>query len=160
MTLNDPRPLPDGGRGCALRSSEAVPPLLRRRQGRLVGGVATGLAAPLGVDPAVVRVAFLLLSVAGGVGIGLYALLWALVPETDDAAPPAPGGTIENAAVLAIVAGAVLVLRSFDVWFSDAGRRARHPRGRRCRGRVGPGRRALVAVAPSTVGTAHVSRSA
>ncbi len=42
----------------------------------LLGGVASGVADELGVEPLVVRVAFVVLTGAGGLGIALYGLAW------------------------------------------------------------------------------------
>jgi signal transduction histidine kinase/phage shock protein PspC (stress-responsive transcriptional regulator) len=60
------------------------PALVRRRDGRLLAGVASGIAAHLGVSVTVVRLVFALLLV-NGVGGLAYLALWILVPdETDD----------------------------------------------------------------------------
>ena len=55
--------------------------LLRVRQGRLVAGVCTGLAAYFGVDVNLVRLAFGVLTVFYGLGILLYLIAWAILPE-------------------------------------------------------------------------------
>jgi phage shock protein PspC (stress-responsive transcriptional regulator) len=55
--------------------------LERRREQRLLGGVAGGLADHFGVDAAWFRVAFLVLALFGGGGLFLYALGWLLIPE-------------------------------------------------------------------------------
>lgn len=92
----------------------------RRRQGRLAAGVCGGVAASLGVETGVVRFAAVLLGLAGGAGIALYALLWAVLPESDEPAPPVPpGGAVDGAAVVMVAAGVTLVLRSTGLWFSD-----------------------------------------
>lgn len=57
--------------------------LVRSAQGRRIAGVAAGLAGHLGVDPLLVRVAFIGLSFAGGLGVLLYAAGWLLIPEED-----------------------------------------------------------------------------
>jgi signal transduction histidine kinase/phage shock protein PspC (stress-responsive transcriptional regulator) len=60
------------------------PPLVRRSEGRLVAGVAGGIARHLGVNVAVVRVVFALL-VVNGIGAFAYIAFWILVPdELDD----------------------------------------------------------------------------
>ena len=56
------------------------PPLRRSRSGAVLGGVCAGLGPRMGVDPLVLRVGFLIASVAGGIGIGLYLICWVLIP--------------------------------------------------------------------------------
>ena len=55
--------------------------LYRLRDGRIVAGVCTGLAASLGVDPTLVRLAVALLTVFGGVGVLLYLGAWVVIPD-------------------------------------------------------------------------------
>jgi phage shock protein C len=55
--------------------------LLRIRQGRLVAGVCTGLADYFGIDVNLVRLAFGVLTVFYGLGILLYLIAWAILPE-------------------------------------------------------------------------------
>lgn len=47
----------------------------------MLGGVAGGTASYLGVDPVIVRIAFVALTLFGGLGIILYAIGWLLMPE-------------------------------------------------------------------------------
>ena len=61
--------------------------LRRTRSGAMLGGVSGGLADYTGVDTVLWRAAFVGLTLAGGAGIVLYAVLWVLTP----AAPLAPG---------------------------------------------------------------------
>ena len=51
---------------------------------RLISGVASGFAERVGVDPLVVRLALVLLALAGGVGVLLYLAAWALSAPADD----------------------------------------------------------------------------
>ena len=53
------------------------------RTDRWVGGVASGIAQRLGVDPLIVRGIFIVLAIFAGVGVLLYGLAWALLPEPD-----------------------------------------------------------------------------
>lgn len=55
--------------------------LFRIRQGRMVAGVCAGLAGYFGVDVNLVRLAFGVLTVFYGLGILLYLIAWALLPE-------------------------------------------------------------------------------
>jgi phage shock protein PspC (stress-responsive transcriptional regulator) len=52
-------------------------PLLRRDDDKVFAGVAGGLADYVGVDAGVVRVAFAVLAIFGGIGIPLYLVGWA-----------------------------------------------------------------------------------
>ena len=54
--------------------------LLRARDGRVFGGVCMGLAHYLGVDVVLIRLAFVLLAL-NGLGIGVYLILWILIPD-------------------------------------------------------------------------------
>jgi phage shock protein PspC (stress-responsive transcriptional regulator) len=47
----------------------------------MLAGVASGIAAYLGVDALLVRIAFAVLSIVGGVGIPLYVVCWLLIPD-------------------------------------------------------------------------------
>jgi phage shock protein PspC (stress-responsive transcriptional regulator) len=55
--------------------------LTRSRQGRMLAGVASGIAAYVGVDAVVIRIAFVVLTLVGGLGIPLYLASWVLVPD-------------------------------------------------------------------------------
>ena len=90
------------------------PPLVRSRTERKIAGVAGGLAAYLGVDPLWVRIAFVVISIPGGLGVLLYLLGWVLIPEEGE--PAAIGeGLLEHlrraptwlAILLFVVAGIV-----------------------------------------------------
>ncbi|AWS40688.1 PspC domain-containing protein [Streptosporangium sp. 'caverna'] len=59
----------------------AFPRLMRLVQGRLVAGVAQGAAAQLRLDPVVLRLAFVLLTVLDGIGAVAYAALWMFTPR-------------------------------------------------------------------------------
>ena len=59
--------------------------LFRSRQGRMLAGVASGVALYLGIDVTLVRIAFVLLTLVGGIGIPLYLASWLLIPDQDSA---------------------------------------------------------------------------
>jgi phage shock protein C len=59
--------------------------ITRSQNDRLLGGVAGGLAAYLGIDPLIIRIAFIALTVLNGFGMILYLALWVLVPNEDSA---------------------------------------------------------------------------
>ncbi|BBE23679.1 hypothetical protein MN0502_25620 [Arthrobacter sp. MN05-02] len=56
---------------------------ITRAPDRWVGGVAGGIARRTGLDLALVRGLIVILSVFGGIGVLLYGLAWALLPEPD-----------------------------------------------------------------------------
>lgn len=55
-----------------------------RTQDRWAGGVAAGIAHRFGVDPLLVRGLFVLVTLFGGIGLVVYGLAWALLPEASD----------------------------------------------------------------------------
>jgi phage shock protein PspC (stress-responsive transcriptional regulator) len=61
----------------------AARPGLRRAtgDGAVLGGVAAGIARSLRVDPVLVRVAFVVLTIFGGSGLLLYVAGWLFIPE-------------------------------------------------------------------------------
>jgi phage shock protein C len=58
--------------------------LVRSEEERMFAGVCGGVAGYLGVDPVIVRLAFLVLIPAGGIGIPLYLILMFIMPEESD----------------------------------------------------------------------------
>jgi signal transduction histidine kinase/phage shock protein PspC (stress-responsive transcriptional regulator) len=74
-------PSPAVGPRKAYRSSDA----------RILGGVAAGLAAHLGVETLYVRVAFLLTALLGGFGAVTYAGLWLILPTDAHLEQGSPG---------------------------------------------------------------------
>jgi phage shock protein C len=55
--------------------------LVRKRDDRMLFGVSTGLADYLSVDPAIIRLAFVLLTLWQGWGLLIYAALAIVMPE-------------------------------------------------------------------------------
>lgn len=60
--------------------------LYRSREEKIIGGVCGGLAEYLNVDPTLVRLALVLITLFAGAGIIAYLVLWVIVPL----APPPP----------------------------------------------------------------------
>src|SRR5262245_49130627 len=107
-------------------SAAAAAPLRRDPARGVLGGVAAGLARRFGVDPLIVRVGFIAASAAGGLGLALYLLGWALMPG--EAGEKAPVERIANrretwlvvAGMMLLTLAALLLLRKWGIWFSDA----------------------------------------
>lgn len=57
--------------------------LYRSRKERMIWGVAGGLAEYLDIDPVLVRIGFVLLTFANGVGLLLYVLMAIVVPSEE-----------------------------------------------------------------------------
>ena len=68
-------------------SQPGVRRLTRSSSDKLIGGVAGGLGRYFGVDPILFRIAFVVLTFAGGVGVLAYIGLLAFVPADDDSRP-------------------------------------------------------------------------
>lgn len=74
-------------------------------------GVCSGVAQRLGVDPVLVRGAFILLTIFGGIGVLLYLVGWALLPERDGAilAEDAIRGRSRRGIALLLIIGFVVI---------------------------------------------------
>jgi phage shock protein PspC (stress-responsive transcriptional regulator) len=55
--------------------------LYRSRRSRVFGGVAGGLGTYFGLDPILVRVIFVLVTIMHGLGVLAYIILWIVIPE-------------------------------------------------------------------------------
>jgi signal transduction histidine kinase/phage shock protein PspC (stress-responsive transcriptional regulator) len=115
----------EGDMAASPTASPSREPLRRDRAHGYVAGVCAGLGRHLGVDALVVRIAFVAATTAGGVGILLYALAWAMIP-VDDAAVAPPRrlrhgrGAIEVAFGVGLLTLSVLLtMRAVGLWFSD-----------------------------------------
>jgi signal transduction histidine kinase/phage shock protein PspC (stress-responsive transcriptional regulator) len=69
-------------------AAPTAPRATRRVEGRLIGGVAGGLADHLGFPALYVRIAFALLAWFGGFGVLLYGVLWFLMPQANQGDAP------------------------------------------------------------------------
>lgn len=90
--------------------------LLQRSPGeRVIAGVSGGLASALGIDVALIRIAFLVAVATGGLGIPLYVIAAAGMPLAEGEAPRsrvpmAIGGVVVVACAAAVVDAAGLLL--------------------------------------------------
>jgi signal transduction histidine kinase len=92
----------------------------RRTDDRVVAGVASGIGARLGVDVVFVRLGFVALTLAGGAGVLLYLVAWALSDESDAPVVPRDPDLQRAGALGLIVLGVLLLLRDAGVWSTDA----------------------------------------
>ena len=92
--------------------------LVRDPRRGVLGGVASGIGEYLDVDPVFVRLGFVLLTFAHGVGPLLYAVCWILVPARAATPLPSSGEPLrasgasrpQDAAAAQLVVGAALAL--------------------------------------------------
>jgi signal transduction histidine kinase len=96
--------------------------LARRADDKLVAGVASGLGDHFGIEPNFVRLAFVVLTLAGGAGIVFYLAGWLFVPTRTDAAQPrarAHNDFVQMLALGALTLGVLLLARSLGLGFDD-----------------------------------------
>ena len=60
--------------------------LQRSRSEKMVGGVCGGFAEYFSIDPTIVRVLWVIITLLGGAGLLLYIIFWVIMPLQ----PPAP----------------------------------------------------------------------
>jgi signal transduction histidine kinase/phage shock protein PspC (stress-responsive transcriptional regulator) len=102
--------------------------LTRSGDGALLAGVCAGIGVRLDVDPVLIRVAVVVLTLAtGGVGAVAYGLLWLTLPAT-----PKTGRTVEEARRQSrnswiigagfgmVTLGLLFIFREVGLWWSDA----------------------------------------
>ena len=84
---------------------------MRRSRGdRVIAGVCAGLGRYLGIDPVLLRVAFIILSLANGLGLIAYVVAWVAIPEegADQPVGPAPEPRRETGRM--VLGGSLVVL--------------------------------------------------
>jgi len=93
----------------------------RSASDRVLTGVAGGIGERLEIDPVVVRLGFVILTFAGGVGLLLYvaAALVSRRPDPDNPPPPPKIGTRQAVAIALVLTGVLLALRGVGLWFGD-----------------------------------------
>ena len=101
-------------------SSEQV--LRRSATDKVIAGVAGGLARYLGLNPVLLRIAFVIIAVAGGTGGLLYVIGWFVIPAEEKKDPVGKSRTanveatrlLVGASLLAV--GGILLLHQFVPW--------------------------------------------
>ena len=114
----------ESSRTANVRGNDRPRPFRRSRADRAIAGVCGGLARYFGVDAVLVRVAFVVLTLAGGSGILAYLILWLVVPEETGEEKPLPRDSERHAQLLPILfgglliaAGAILLVDQLIPWF-------------------------------------------
>ena len=62
-------------------TDQTTPQLSRPAEGRMLAGVAAGIARYLDVDVTAVRIILAVLAVVGGAGVPIYLAAWLLIPD-------------------------------------------------------------------------------
>ena len=113
-------------RGSGELTGPPRPRLERGRSNRVIGGVAAGIGQHLGVEPLIVRIAFVVLSAAFGFGIVVYLLAWLLAPDEAADATAVPHSrtlvrptTRQALGGVLILAGVLLLLLVSGFWFGE-----------------------------------------
>jgi signal transduction histidine kinase len=91
----------------------------RSANDHVLTGVAGGIAERLGVESLVVRLAFVVLSLAAGIGLVVYVLLYFASAEPSDARASRPATVRQAVAFGLVVLGFLLLLRQAGLWFGD-----------------------------------------
>jgi phage shock protein C len=60
-----------------------VKKLRRTNKGRIVAGVCSGIGEYVGIDANLIRIALGIATLFGGLGVGVYAIGWLLMPEEE-----------------------------------------------------------------------------
>jgi phage shock protein C len=92
--------------------SPAQPPrAVRRSRGdRVIAGVCGGLGRYLGIDPVLLRVAFIILALANGLGLIAYVVAWVAIPEEGADQPAAPPPEPRRETGRMVLGGSLVVL--------------------------------------------------
>ena len=89
---------------------------LRSRDDRIIAGVAGGLGRYFDIDPVIIRIAFAISVLFGGLGVLAYLAVALFVPSDDGTGAPVEGGRGRDVArVLGVIAIAVVVFCGFGV---------------------------------------------
>jgi signal transduction histidine kinase/phage shock protein PspC (stress-responsive transcriptional regulator) len=101
--------------------SPTTPRLYRAVHGRMLGGVASGIAEHLGISRRWVRVAFVVLSFSAGLGVLLYGAFWIVLRTPPEAEPESPRRAAIQYVVAAVAAGITLIVNAHTLplgwWF-------------------------------------------
>jgi phage shock protein C len=86
----------------------------------VIAGVCAGLGRYLGIDPVLLRIAFVILALAGGGGVVLYVIGWILIPEEKPgeelgSAPPSSTETLRLVAGGVLIAVGVILLLNLSI---------------------------------------------
>jgi phage shock protein C len=82
----------------------------RSRSERVIAGVCGGVGRYLGVDPVLLRIAFIILALANGLGVVAYVVAWVAIPEEQPDQPPGPVAEPRRETGRLVLGGSLIVL--------------------------------------------------
>lgn len=100
-----------------MENVRSTPRLYRSATDKVVAGVCGGLAHYFNIDPALVRLAFVVFALTGGAGVLLYIVLWVTVPVGEGTPAVALGDRgHEMLATVLIAIGALWLLANLGAF--------------------------------------------
>lgn len=100
---------------------------VRRERGRMIAGVATGMADAFHIDVVVMRVIWVVAAIAtGGLGIAAYAICWLAFPSDENPAPLTEIRRRNHRHSAGFIAGLALLALGLVILFSEAAPPFRH----------------------------------
>jgi phage shock protein C len=84
--------------------------LRRSQRERVVAGVCGGLGRYLAIDPVLLRIAFVILALANGLGLIAYVVAWVAIPEERPGQPLGPTPETRRETGRLVLGGALVVL--------------------------------------------------
>jgi phage shock protein C len=105
-----PEPGPTGSTGPS-EPPQPTPRVVRRsRSERVLAGVCGGVGRYLGVDPVLLRIAFIILTLANGLGVIAYVVAWVAIPEERPDQPSGPPSEPRRETGRLVIGGSLVVL--------------------------------------------------
>jgi phage shock protein C len=105
-----PEPGPTGSTGPSEPPQPAQRVVRRSRSERVLAGVCGGVGRYLGVDPVLLRIAFIILALANGLGVVAYVVAWVAIPEEQPDQPPGPPSEPRRETGRLVLGGSLVVL--------------------------------------------------
>ncbi|MDN5768937.1 MAG: PspC domain-containing protein [Humibacillus sp.] len=97
------------------------PGIMRSSDDKWFAGVCTGVARWLGVDPLVVRGAFILFAIFFGMGVALYLVLWLLMPNDDGEISLERAISYGDGGSIFLLVITIMSVLGGGPWFGDGG---------------------------------------
>jgi phage shock protein C len=97
--------------------------LYRSRTDRMIGGVCGGLGEYFNLDPTLMRLIFVVLLFAHGIGLIAYIIAWIIMPERREEEAEVQPATAPSTSrflpgLILVVVGLIFLFNNFFFWFS------------------------------------------